>query len=116
MADGAQQSEAARLRLTYADQAFVNYCAVLVCIKIEDRVLQREAFEIARDVRGAVNAAHPHLREIVEEFDKLDTSGQAPVRGMALLMLGHALAGFFRWRGALAYDAWAVATEQEAAG
>lgn len=101
------------VRLSYADQTFVNFCAVLVCTRIEGREDKRLAMDVARDVFSQVNRNHRYLARICDAFEALDTGGPSVVRGFEVLNLSTELAKFFKWRGSLSYDAFAAAAPQQ---
>ncbi|MBL3569898.1 hypothetical protein BV509_00920 [Rhodovulum sulfidophilum] len=102
-------------KLSIADQVLVNHAAFLATLRISagreaDIKLARD---VMRDVLPRTNRKHKYLAPVIEAAQAVvDELGAEEWRGFELAA---ALAEFFRWRGALAYDAFAVGSGEEGA-
>lgn len=93
------------LKLTLADQAFVNALAGLLVPVVKDHKRQELCREVLRDVRPAVSRDHPYVGPMVQAHGEWDRADCRMMQERTRMELCRLLEEFFRWRAALAFDA-----------
>lgn len=93
------------LALSIADQAFVNALAGLLVPVVKDHKRQDLCREVLREVRPAVSRDHPYVGPMVRAHGDWERADCRMMRERARMELCRLLENFFRWRAALAFDA-----------